>query len=36
MLAAAARWIDANILGLSREVRVTYLPPLMVYMALGL
>ena len=35
MLAAAARWIDANILGLSREVRVTYLPPLMVYMAFG-
>lgn len=35
MLAAAARWIDANILELGREVRLTYLPPLMVYMAFG-
>jgi len=35
MLARIARWIDLNILELGREVRVTYLPPLMVYMAYG-
>jgi hypothetical protein len=36
MLAAIARWIDANILELGREMRLTYLPPLMVYMAAGI
>lgn len=36
MLAATARWIDANILELGREMRLTYLPPLMVYMAAGI
>jgi hypothetical protein len=35
MLAPIARWIDANILELGREMRITYLPPLMVYMAYG-
>jgi hypothetical protein len=32
---AAARWIDRNILELGREMRLSYLPPLMVYMAAG-
>jgi hypothetical protein len=35
MLAATARWIDRNILELGREMRLSYLPPLMVYMAAG-
>ena len=26
-------WIDRNILGLGREMRLSYLPPLMVYLA---
>jgi len=29
------RWIDANILALGREMRFSYLPPLMVYVAAG-
>ena len=29
-------WIDRNILELGREMRVSYLPPLMVYMAYGI
>ena len=29
------RWIDENILELGREVRLSYLPPLMVYVAYG-
>ncbi len=29
------RWIDRNILALGREVRLSYMPPLMVYMAYG-
>jgi hypothetical protein len=36
MLNAIGRWIDANILELGREMRLTYLPPLMVYMAAGI
>ncbi len=28
-------WIDRNILGLGREMRLSYLPPLMVYLAAG-
>ena len=28
-------WIDRNILELGREMRVSYLPPLMVYVAYG-
>ncbi len=35
MLTAAARWLDENILALGREMRLSYLPPLMVYMAAG-
>ncbi|MCC6534978.1 MAG: hypothetical protein IT531_20715 [Burkholderiales bacterium] len=29
------RWIERNILSLGREMRLSYLPPLMVYMAAG-
>jgi MFS family permease len=29
-------WIDINILGLAREMRLSYLPPLMVYVAAGI
>lgn len=29
-------WIDANIIDLGRQMRLTYLPPLMVYMAAGI
>jgi hypothetical protein len=36
MFAAAYRWIDDNILELGRELRFSYLPPLMVYMAAGI
>jgi MFS family permease len=35
-LSAIFRWIDANILELGRELRFSYLPPLMVYMAAGI
>ena len=35
MIAATLRWIDANILALGRELRLSYLPPLMVYLAYG-
>jgi MFS family permease len=35
MLTAFWRWIDDNILELGRELRLSYLPPLMVYMAAG-
>src|SRR5690554_2799738 len=30
------RWFDRNILALGREMRLSYLPPLMVYMAAGI
>jgi hypothetical protein len=33
---AAYRWIDDNILELGRELRLSFLPPLMVYMAAGI
>ncbi len=36
MFAAICRWIDRNILELGREMRLSYLPPLMVYMAAGI
>jgi hypothetical protein len=36
MLTATYRWIDNNILELGRELRLSYLPPLMVYMAAGI
>ncbi|MCU0842775.1 MAG: hypothetical protein MUC79_13810 [Thiobacillaceae bacterium] len=35
MIAALSRWFDRNILELGREVRLSYLPPLMVYLAAG-
>ena len=36
MPGAILRWLDRNILGLGREMRLSYLPPLMVYMAAGI
>ncbi|HJR77676.1 MAG TPA: hypothetical protein VJ805_11900 [Nitrospiraceae bacterium] len=36
MLTALHHWIDRNILELGREFRLSYLPPLMVYMAYGI
>lgn len=36
MLTAIHHWIDRNILSLGREMRLSYLPPLMVYMAAGI
>lgn len=36
MLAGIFRWIDVNILALGRELRLSYLPPLMVYVAFGI
>jgi hypothetical protein len=35
MLANALRWFDVNVLSLGRELRLSYLPPLMVYVAFG-
>ena len=35
MLKRLYRWIDRNIIELSREMRLTYLPSLMVYVAYG-
>jgi hypothetical protein len=32
---ALSRWIDANVLELGRELRLSFLPPLMVYFAAG-
>lgn len=36
MVAAVWHWIDRNILDLGRQVRLSYLPPLMVYLAAGI
>ncbi len=36
MFAGMLRWIDVNILALGRELRLSYLPPLMVYVAFGI
>jgi BT1 family len=36
MISAAYRWIDRNILELGREMRLSYLPPLMVYIGAGI
>ncbi len=36
MFKAAYRWIDRNVLELGRELRLSYLPPLMVYLAAGI
>jgi hypothetical protein len=33
---AAWQWLDANVFELGREMRLSYLPPLMVYMAAGI
>lgn len=33
---AVRQWIDRNVLGLGREMRWSYLPPLMVYVAAGI
>lgn len=33
---SVARWIDRNILSLGRDMRLSYLPPLMVYVAYGI
>ncbi|MBX9894929.1 MAG: hypothetical protein K2Y09_07085 [Nitrosomonas sp.] len=35
-LSVIAQWFSANILGLGREMRLSYLPPLMVYVAAGI
>jgi hypothetical protein len=35
-LAALGRWVDRNFLELGREMRLSYLPPLMVYVAAGI
>ncbi len=34
--ATLVRWIDVNLLALGREMRLSYLPPLMVYLAAGI
>src|SRR5262245_57228590 len=36
MLMALYQWIDRNVLSLGREMRLSYLPPLMVYAAYGI
>src|ERR1700682_3171834 len=36
MFTCFARWVDRNILSLGREMRLSYLPPLIVYMASGI
>src|SRR5262245_16679288 len=36
MLEGARRWLDINFFALGREMRLSYLPPLMVYMAAGI
>ena len=36
MVGGVLRWIDVNILALGRELRLSYLPPLMVYVAFGI
>jgi hypothetical protein len=36
MLISLYQWIDRNILSLGREMRLSYLPPLMVYVAYGI
>ena len=36
MFTRSAQWIDRNLLSLGREMRLSYLPPLMVYLAYGI
>ena len=33
MITSLSRWFDRNVLELGREMRLSYLPPLMVYVA---
>ena len=33
---SVTEWIDRNILSLGRDMRLSYLPPLMVYVAYGI
>ena len=35
-LARLLAWFDARVIGLVREMRVSHLPPLMIYMAAGI
>lgn len=35
LLHGAGRWMDRNVLELGREMRVSFLPPLMIYLAAG-
>ncbi len=35
-IGALARWLDRNVLSLGRDMRLSYLPPLMVYVAAGI
>jgi hypothetical protein len=35
MVSRIYHWFDRNILELGREMRLSYLPPLMVYLAAG-
>ena len=36
MILSLSRWFDRNVLELGREMRLSYLPPIMVYMAYGI
>ena len=36
MIASIWKWVDQHILGLAREFRLSFLPPLMVYVAAGI
>ena len=36
MVTALYHWIDRNVFELGRELRLSYLPPLMVYLAAGI
>ena len=36
LLSVIAQWFNVNILALGREMRLSYLPPLMVYVAAGI
>ena len=36
MMTTVYEWIDRNILSLGRDMRLSYLPPLMVYVAYGI
>ena len=36
IIGVARSWIDRNFLALGREMRLSYLPPLMVYVAAGI